>query len=147
MTEAVFWMLISLLDWDESGDDDAVVAPVIEELSKRPVEDIRKFDEILASKLYALDTKAHAQNIGEYAYVEDEYFSVDWFLYARCVVVANGKDLYEAVLQNPTSFPKDMEFESLLYIAGEAYALRTGEDYDHATQLSWETYSNKGGWN
>ena len=66
MTDAVFWILISMLNWEASGDDDAVVAPVIMELSKRSVEDIYLFDNILAAKLHSLDTRAHAQEIGEY---------------------------------------------------------------------------------
>ena len=52
---------------------------------------------------------------------DNSYFSVDEFLYSRCVVVANGKDYYYEVLNNPTKMPKDLEFESLLYIACDAY--------------------------
>jgi len=46
----------------------------------------------MADKLYALDTAAHARHIGEWAYrgPEADTFSPDWFLYVRCVVVANG---------------------------------------------------------
>lgn len=146
MDEAVFWLLLSLLNWDATGNDDAVVAPVVEELSKKSVEEIHAFRDVLAEKLYLLDTKGHAKEIGEGSFTEEGYFSVDQFLYARCVVVANGKDLYETVLKSPSSFPKDMEFEALLYIVHAAYEKKTGLQYDGVTKLSYETFSNEAGW-
>ena len=146
MTEAKFWAIIAMLNWAATGDDAAVIAPAVEELAKYEIEEIYEFENILAQKLYALDTRAHAEQIGEYAYRDGEHFSSDWFLYARCVVVANGEDLYARVLENPMEFPKDMEFESLLYIAPEAFQLKTGRDYDHVNEPSYETYSNADGW-
>ena len=146
MTETVFWALIAALNWDATGDDEAVVQPVVNELSRMSVEEIKRFDDILASKLFALDSQAHAAEIGEGSYVEGEHFSPDEFLYARCVVVANGKEVFDAVLADPKSFPKDLEFESLLYIAAAAHEAKTGEDYTHSPEPSYETYSNKDGW-
>ncbi len=110
------------------------------------IEEIQQFDDILASKLFALDTKAHAAEIGEGAYREGELFSADMFLYARCAVVANGRDVFEAVIGDPSSFPKDLEFESLLYVAAAAYEKKTGDDYTHSPKPSYETYSNREGW-
>lgn len=146
MTEAVFWSLISLLNWSQAGDDEAVVAPVVKELSEMEVSEIYSFEDILAAKLFALDTRAHAQEIGEAAYREGEYFSVDEFLYARCVVVANGREFYESVLATPDRFPKDMEFEALLGIAAAAFELKTQGEFDHVSDVSYETFSNEAGW-
>ena len=147
MTEAKFWAIIAMLNWAATGDDDAVIAPAVAELAKYEVEEIYEFDNILAEKLYALDTIAHAEQIGgEDAYREGEYFSPDLFLYSRCVVVANGEELYTRVLENPAAFPEFLEFESLLYIARKACERKTGLDYDHATEPSYETYSNVDGW-
>ena len=146
MTDAVFWALIAMLNWGATGDDEAVIAPVVDELSRMSVEEIQQFDDVLASKLFALDTRAHATEIGEGSYVEGEHFSVDMFLYARCVVVANGREVFDAVIADPSSFPKDLEFESLLYIAAAAYEKKTGEEYTHSPYPSYETYSNKEGW-
>ena len=146
MNETVFWALIALLNWGAVGDDDAVLEPLVSELSQKSEAEIVQFDEILAKKLYALDTKAHAAEIGEGAYVEGEYFSPDNFLYSRCVVIVNGEKAYSQVLAQPETFPKDMEFESILYVASKAYELRTGRGMDHATRLSYETYSNLEGW-
>lgn len=147
MNEAVFWMIISLFNWDKAGDDEAVIEAAIVELSKKSESEILQFEEILAEKLFELDTLAHAKEIGEEAYVnENEYFSADWFLYSRCVVVANGKELYNEVIKNPSAFPNDLEFEALLSIGPMAYERKTGKEYNHTTRLSYETFSNKAGW-
>jgi hypothetical protein len=147
MGEAAFWNIIELLNWKRAGDDEAVIKPAVKALAKRPVAEITAFEEILAQKLYALDTEAHARSIGEEAYADDKHFSVDWFLYARCCVVANGRNLYEQVLANPSSFPQDMEFEALLSIGSNAYEIKTKEqDYSFETSVSYETFSNLQGW-
>lgn len=146
MTEAIFWMLIGMLDWSKAGNALQVIEPVIIELVKKNKSDIIKFEEILAQKLYDLDTNPHAKQIGIEGFKKNKYFSGDWFLYSRCVVVANGKDLYNNVLMNPKKFPKNSEFESLLSIGREAYQRKTGMEYNEITKVSYETYSNKAGW-
>ena len=147
MEEKEFWSLLILLDWNESGDDDAVIEPTIKSLGKKDIKEIYSFEEILSKKLFALDTKQHAMEIGEDAYIdENEFFSVDGFLYSRCVVVANGEELFNDVLKNPKEFPKDMEFEAILSIAQEAYEEKTGEEWKYVTETDYETYSNKAGW-
>lgn len=146
MSDDVFWRIIGLFNWKKAGDDDAVIRPAVKALAKMTTEDILRFEDILAEKLYALDTEAHAREIGEEAFRSREYFSVDWFLYSRCVVVANGRELFDSVVADPKQFPKDMEFESLLSVAREAYESKTGGEFDHTSPLSYETYSNRKGW-
>jgi hypothetical protein len=119
-------------------------------LSQYSEPDIRQFSEILAAKLYALDGKKSAMELDpEDAYSDDPeaYFSVDVFLYARCCVVANGREFYEQVLHDPASMPKGYTFESLLYLPQTAWKLKTGkEDFFHYTQVWYETFSNPEGW-
>jgi len=146
MSEEVFWRIIGLLNWKKLGDDDAVIKPAVAALSAMTGEDIQRFEDILAEKLHALDTEAHAREIGEYAYRDGQHFSVDWFLYERCVVVANGRDIFNAILADTKQMPKDCEFEVLLSVAPEAYAKKTGEEFDYSSPLSYETYSNREGW-
>lgn len=147
MTENEFWSIIGMLDWDESGDDEAVVEPVVDCLSKKSNEEIFQFEELLSQKLHALDTKAHAKEIGEDAYINDkEYFSVDGFLYSRCVVVANGKELFQHILDNPKEFPKDMEFEAILYVAQDAYEHKNNKEWGYVSSTDYETYKNTSGW-
>lgn len=148
MDDQEFWRIISLFDWGKTGDDEAVLKPAVKALAQKTLDEISAFEEILSQKLYALDTMAHAKNIGEDAYVDDNHhFSVDWFLYARCCVVANGPDLYRDVLKDPKQFPKDIEFEALLGLASAAYEAKTGQECDgFDTSVSYETFSNQAGW-
>ncbi len=135
MNDSEFWDLIGKFDWKQTGDDEAVCRPVVEAL------------ETLAQKLHALDTEAHAREIGDEAYTgSDEHFSVDWFLYVRCCVVANGKRMFDTVLKDPKRMLKDKEFEALLQVAAEAYQKMTGQDFDFTPSVSYETFSNKAGW-
>ena len=146
MSDDTFWSIIALLDW-KADDNDGTVKPVIRHLAKLKVVDIRQFEETLAFKLYALDTRLHASHIGEYAYdAKDDYVSADQFLYARCAVVVNGQACYERALKNPKHMLKDLDFEPLIYVAAEAYALKTKKDFDYTTGCDKETFSNKAGW-
>ena len=146
LSEDHFWEIISLLDWSKEGDDEAVVEPVIAHLAAGPVRHILEFADLLSEKLYTLDSQVFAKHIGEDSWSPDRYFSVDNFLYSRCCVVANGKEMYEAVLQDPTSMPKDLTFEALLYIPSEAYTRKTGKKYDYTPAFPIETYCNQEGW-
>lgn len=147
MNEAEFWNLIAQLDWEKTGDDEAVCRPVVEALAAMPVAAIEGFEELLAQKLHALDTEAHARRIGEEAFKGSaEHFSADWFLYVRCCVVANGQRVYETVLQNPKRMPKDTEFEALLEVAADAYRAKTGQDFVFEPSISYETFRNEAGW-
>lgn len=147
VSEEEFWSIIERFDWRQAGNDRGVLARAIEALAAKTKTEICCFQERLAYLLYQLDTKAHAGSIGENSYnPESDYLSADGFLYARCVVVANGKEFYDAVLADPTKMPKDMEFESLLGLASTAYELKTGEDFEYSTGCSYESFSNPAGW-
>ena len=146
MSEAVFWKVIEQLDWTKGEDNDAIIAPAVQMLSTYPVRDIERFQDILAEKLFQLDKQAYAEQIGTYAYGGDHDFSVDTFLYARACVIANGKDFYREVLHDPSKMPKEFTFESLLYLAGIAYQKKTGSAWEYLPKVSYETYSNREGW-
>lgn len=147
MDEVVFWEIISLLDWSKGEDSDAILAPAAERLSQFPVEGIFSFQNILAEKLFALDKKIYAENLGEDAWRPGKPFSSDNFLYARACVVANGKSFYEKVLAEPSLMPKEFTFEDLLYLAEQAYEMKIGQAFDFTPEVSYETFSNPEGWN
>jgi Protein of unknown function (DUF4240) len=146
MDEATFWALIDALDWSHEGDDEAVVEPVVKALEAMEPAQIQEFEDILVRKLYDLDGRVWARESGGGVWWGEDSLSVDGFLYARCVVVANGRGFYEAVRQDPKKMPKDMEFESLLYVAPKAYERKTGQKLDRAREVSYETFSNRAGW-
>lgn len=141
-----FWEVIDKIDWKKEEDEERM-QPAIDFLSKLKVAEIKQFQENLTFKLFQLDTKEHAKNIGEESYVNEEtHFSVDYFLYVRCCVLANGKAFFEDALSNPKEMPKDLDFEALLYIAEEAYEKRINKELDYETGCDYETYSNIKGW-
>ncbi len=147
MNDDVFWRIIKLFNWKKTGDDDEVMARARNALATMPVENLHAFQEILAQKLYALDTQRHAAESSEDA---PDYISADGFLYWRCCVVANGRETHSKVLLDPTAFKKDYEFESLLYLAPKAAEQRLGADEGEVdfplTSVSFETFSNTAGW-
>jgi hypothetical protein len=147
VTDDRFWELLGLLNWKKLGDDDAVVRPLVKALAKLPVEDIFAFDDHLAARLHALDTEAHARHMGDCSYRgPGVFFSVDEFLYTRCAVVANGKQVFGEVLSDPNEFPEDAEFEAILEVARTAYEKKTSGEYPHVPATDYETFSNKAGW-
>ncbi len=131
MTEEMFWDIIGKLDWDKEGESNrAVVRPLVAYLAEQPVSIIFQFEEMLANKLYELDTKGHAENCGDNAWKGDEKpFSVDVFLYARACVIANGRACFEKVKADPKEMLKDLTFETLLYVASDAYEKKTGKPF------------------
>lgn len=137
-TESLFWDTIALLDWESEN----ICTPAILHLAKRP-ELITDFDKILSRKLYDLDGKVFAEAV----YGKDTSVSADDFLYVRCFHVAQGKDFYESILDNPMIM-KDEAFEPLLSIGAEAYQLATQKtDYIFPlTAFHYETYSNAKAW-
>ena len=146
MDEDQFWAIIGLLDWDKESNEE-ILGPAVQALSRFSENDIAVFDDILAEKLYELDGQRFAEKLGSNRYTGKGHFSVDSFLYSRCCVVANGKEFYEKVLQDPGQMPKEYTFEPLLYLASRAYRQKTGKDsYDHTPDIWYETFSNPAGW-
>lgn len=139
MTPRLFWDYIDRLDWTASNDT-TIVAPLIDLLQQQEPADIYSFEAYLSKCLYQLDTEAHAAVFGP------DYLSPDDFLYARAAVVANGKAIFETVLEYPGKMPTEVSFEPLLYVARTAYEKKTGKEMDYFPLYSYETYSNKAGW-
>ena len=142
-----FWKLISLIDQSalEECDDEEAVEQLVLELSTKSIQDIDQFQEHLSQALYAIDGQKWIDEAGESS------GSGDGFLYARCYVVAKGRENYSSTLSNPASMPKssDQWAESLLYVAGQAWAEVTGndeEDYDRESTVSYESFSNEAQW-
>lgn len=152
MTEQEFWDIIAMLDWSETGDDNSVMKNAVEYLSRKTHEEISAFYNILTKLLYDIDGIAWARNMGDAPIVDgDPYYSPDRFLYARCCVVANGENFYYDVRKNPDLMPRDMEFESLLYLAELAWKRGHENDPDYEdffcdTDYDYESFSNEAQW-
>ncbi|WP_427127491.1 DUF4240 domain-containing protein (plasmid) [Priestia megaterium] len=146
MDDQVFWGIISLFDLGKKNEEE-MVEFAIKELSTFTAWQIRHFEEALSYKLFLLDTIEHAKEIGEYCFSEqNQAFSPDLFLYARCAVVARGQKVFEDILSNPKKMLKNTEFEILLSLSSEAYYLKKRKELEYISGCSYETFSNREGW-
>lgn len=146
MDDQVFWGIISLFDWGKKNEEE-IVEFAIKELSTFNPWQIRHFEEALSYKLFLLDTIEHAKEIGEDCFSEqNQVFSPDLFLYARCAVVARGQKVFEDIVSNPKKMLKNTEFEILLSLSSEAYYLKKGKEFEYIGGCSYETFSNREGW-
>ncbi|MCC6523755.1 MAG: DUF4240 domain-containing protein [Polyangiaceae bacterium] len=142
MTEDDFWMIIEGL---RGGRDAKLLPRAMRALARWPERDIIEFEEILARKLYEIDTEAHACR-GKAGPFEG---SGDGFLYDRCAVVVQGRVFYERVRSDPSAMPAEDEAEldeELLHLAPDAYEAKTDARLVHSTRVSYETGCNGKGW-
>jgi hypothetical protein len=144
MNDAEFWTLIATIDREQiHADEDAALGPLLAALGSLPRHELEGFEDTLAQKLYALDGRPFARATGPL-----ELVSADGFLYARCFVVAQGREHYESVLRDPERMPSSLDdwFEAILYAASQAFETQTGEEWDYAPPVCYETGSNGRGW-
>lgn len=150
MTDEEFWQLIAGLH-GEAGPEG--IAALTEDLSQGSTERIESFAEHLAVALHALDSRDRmAQPIRDTDDGPDSPafpLSKEVFLYARCAVVASGREVWQRVLDQPQAMSDtwDLGAEELLYIAPVAFEHKTGSDWAYVTSVSYETGSNENGWN
>ncbi len=142
--EKSFWGVIEKIDWTKNDDDERLL-PAIKFLANKKVSEINQFQENIAYKLYLLDNRENAENIGENSY-GNEHFSSDYFLYVRCCVIAKGKSLFESVIIDSKKMPIDIDFEPLLYLSSSAYELKMKKEFEYEAGCNYETYSNIKGW-
>jgi len=147
MNESEFWLLISDIDVPalDAGDEDTAMEKITSKLSQMSVSSIGDFQKFVSGYLYKLDGRAWCNEAGQSMNSDDGY------LYARCYVVASGKEHYERVLSDPREMPKSLDYwaESLLFVATNAWSVATGrdeEEFDLFSSISYETGSNDAQW-
>lgn len=144
MDETSFWAAIACIDQDAllDGDEEGALAPLRAALAGRSAEELEGFEEALASALFALDGRAFAAAAGASGRSDDA------FLYARCFVVARGRELFEAVRADPSRMPRSTEewCEGLLSVVAEVYEESTDADWSFEPSVSYETGSNHAQW-
>jgi uncharacterized protein DUF4240 len=128
--EAAFWKIIDCVNRDAPSRASSIQEAVAN-LTARGEGEIRGFHELLRAKLAALNTEAHAKQIGSFALgSSDGFFSSDHFLDVRAAAVAMGRASYEEIVKDPRLMPKDRECEELLWIADRAWKALTGTASD-----------------
>lgn len=142
MHDNIFWSLIDRIKGSRNNDETTNLEPLIRALSKLSPVEIAAFYETLALKTHALDTRAHYNAFSSIPGLSDT------FLYTRLSVVAQGRSVYENVLQNPSKFPARSAnwLEGLLYVADEAYMRSTGNEFPRNASVIIESFFNSSGW-
>ncbi len=142
MNDAQFWSLIEKIEGCKRQDGSTDFEPLVAELSKQTEASIQGFFETLSQKAHALDTRRHYRRFSWFPGLSDS------FLYTRLMVVAQGKEAYETVLENPKAFPKRSTnwLEGLLYVADDAYSEATGREFPREATVNIESFSNEKGW-
>jgi Protein of unknown function (DUF4240) len=146
MTIDDFWKLIEHIDRDAlqrgEGFDELALQPLIGVLAVLTQPELQSFQDHLAQMLYELDGRRYAAAAGESGR------SDDGFLYARCFVVAMGRDVYGRTLRDPDLMPKTLDrwCEPLLYATSRAWEVAHGERVQFDTKVSFETGSNGALW-
>jgi len=137
MKEAEFWNLLTKINWRKENDK-----AKSQTLATYSTAKIFQFSERLAFLLHQLDSPEFTKILKQ----TDLGFSADTFLYARCFVVAKGKRFYEAVHKQPLKMPTDGYFERLLYVAEDAYQLKTNQTYSYIPSTNYESFFNQELW-
>ncbi len=135
LSDDLFWKIIDSFDWSKKTGSD-VLASGVERLAAQETVFIYLFADVLHEKLAQLNTKAHAQS---FATNKKGHFSGDDFLYTRCAVIAEGKDYFEKVVNEPSAMPTDIIFEALLNLPDIAYKTKTGKEFQYTPQQTIET--------
>ncbi|MFK8161515.1 MAG: DUF4240 domain-containing protein [Lewinella sp.] len=137
--ESTFWEFIDKIDYDGETAED-MLSPLIEALAASSIKTIYNFQDRLSERLAALDGPTYHAIASK-----GLSGSSDSFLYARCFVVANGRDLYYQVINNPTKFP-DEWFEDILNVPGKAYEKKVGTPLDRMSSEVYESFFNQELW-
>jgi hypothetical protein len=137
MTLTEFWRLIETAKDESEGDSERQVELLAEKLSELTVEEIVAFDEILED---LLDHLLRDDLWDVASMIHDGFCSDDGFEYFRCWIIAQGEAMYDRSRNDPEDLIGLVEpvawCESILYIAKDAYQMKTGHDTDEV----WENW-------
>lgn len=121
-----FWRLIDASRRTGSGDVGDQAEALRRRLEQLQPHEIVEFDQIFREHLVA----AYRWDLWAAAYIINGGCSDDAFEYFRCWLIAQGERVFREALTDPetlaTRAEPDVEAESMLYAAAEAYESRTG---------------------
>jgi hypothetical protein len=131
MDEDRFWQLIEQSRVNEP-DCEEQTEVLVQLLQRLGPEEILEFDRSFLTQTF----RAYRWDIRAVAYIINGGASDDSFEYFRCWLIAQGKEFFEAVLEQPEKAAervKDdgewVECEDILYAAGDAYEKKTGQPF------------------
>ena len=141
MRDDVFWELIQESIDKSNGELDGQHKVLISLLSKYESEEIIEFDKIF-NKFYI---ESYTSDLWAAAYIINGGCYDDDFDYFRGWLISRGKKVYEESINNPDGLVDvvslyeagNVEFEDFLYIASDAYKVKTSQDdfYNNAIKI------------
>jgi Protein of unknown function (DUF4240) len=128
MNTKEFWELIDKTRSASGGDSDRHAEMLVAELIKLSESDILDYQEILDD----LENEAYIGELWAVAYLISYGCGDDDFMDFRAWLIGQGKDVFDGAIADPESLVDFVEVgqkitaEPLLYVALEAYELKTG---------------------
>ena len=129
MNTEIFWEIIDKSSIISNGSNSLQEKLLIDILADYPKEEIIDFEIVLRQ----LIDEADHYNVVAAEKIIQGWVSDDSYLYFRCWLIAQGKSVFYGSLQNPDLLANiitdatETSFEELLYIATEAFKLKTGK--------------------
>ena len=128
MDAATFWQLIEDSRENAGGDLDEQALELTDLLSDLAPDEIVAFDRCFRELLVA----AYRWDLWAAASIINGGCSDDGFEYFRAWLIAQGERVYREALADPETLvdraERDVEAESMLYAAADAYRVETGRD-------------------
>ncbi|MEI6643306.1 MAG: DUF4240 domain-containing protein [Novosphingobium sp.] len=146
LKERDFWALI-----DHSAtlgaDPDAQLADLRAGLDRLPANRIADFERIFDATM----RRSYSWDLWGAAFVASGGVSDDGFEYFRCWLISRGRKTFEAVLADPDKLADiippglsgDVSFEEFAYAAREAWAAKTGQDWNNMPVIAAMAYDTK----
>ena len=131
MNVDTFWQLIDSTRRRSKGDQDEHINALTTALSELPEDEIVAFARIF-NVFWA---RAYSWDLWAAAYIIGGGCSDDGFMDFRAWLISKGRRVYENALITPDSLAKaigedeECQIEGFQYVAGRAWAKRTGRDY------------------
>jgi hypothetical protein len=130
MNQVEFWQIIDTASQVANGDAELLEAKLEEALAQHSPNDIIDFELLL--RKYILE--ADDFRIMAAQKIIQGWVSDDPYLYFRCWLISQGEQVYFEALRNPDFLAEldatedNTDFESLLYVATEAFRVSTSND-------------------
>ncbi len=131
MNEIVFWEIIEQSK-EESRDFANQIDLLTNKLASLEEDEIIEFEYRFREAL----SKSTRYNIMAAVKIIDGYVSDDSFLYFRCRLIAEGKELFYESLKNSEAIAEtnieehEFDGEEMLYVSDQAFVKKFGEDTD-----------------
>lgn len=138
MDVTLFWGLIGEAKAESGGECEREVELLRDKLITLPPEEIVEFHNILTQ----FRRQAYSHDLWAAAYIINGGCSDDCFDYFGAWLIAQGEEVYSNTLRDPETLAEvagfeQVECESLLSVADEAYEEKTGEQMPHAPRGEW----------